>query len=177
VQPRPFVVTLLAILTLAAGAEFAFAQQTPAPAQPKDRPLLLPTADYGTPQRWAAGAGALIPMGKPVRMDGGTSGTRAGIEVAASAGQGGARLAFGPAFIANEGGGMIVGFDLRGTLMRTRTLPRVATANSTYVGAEAGLAISVVRFSAGVAQRVAGPAGPKGTIFTWSVGLQIPLGW
>jgi hypothetical protein len=176
-QLRPIVVTLLVILTLAAGRGLAFAQQSSAPTTTKDRPLLLLSAEYGTPLRWAGGAGVLIPRGRPVRMDGGTSGTRAGIEIAASAGQGGARVTAGPALIANEGGAMIVGLDFRGTLARTRARPRGATGDSTYIGAEAGLAISVVRFSAGVAHRVAGPAGSKGTTFTWTVGLQIPLGW
>jgi len=29
----------------------------------------------------------------------------------------------------------------------------------------------------GTAHRTAGPPGPKATIFTWSVGVQLPLGW
>lgn len=34
-----------------------------------------------------------------------------------------------------------------------------------------------VRVSAGVAHRIAGASGSKATVFIWSVGVQVPLGW
>jgi predicted S18 family serine protease len=34
-----------------------------------------------------------------------------------------------------------------------------------------------VRVAAGVAHRVSGTDGSKATIFTWSIGVQLPLTW
>jgi hypothetical protein len=76
-----------------------------------------------------------------------------------------------------EGPFLTTGFDALFTLTRTGPTPRAAAADSTYVGGEAGLVIMSVRLSAGVAHRHAGTAGPKATIVTWGVGVQLPLGW
>ena len=176
IQQRRLAIVVMMVVALFARSGTALAQQSSA-SDGQGGPLLFLSAQYSAPQRWAGGAGVLMPMGKRMPMDGGTSGTRAGVEIEGSAGQGGARLAVGPALIASEGAGMIVGLDVRGTVTRTWKSPRGATTDSTYVGAEAGLAISVVRLAAGVARRVAGLSRSTGTMFTWSVGLQIPLGW
>ena len=94
-----------------------------------------------------------------------------------SAGAGGFRVAAGGAALALEGPFLTTGFDALFTVSRTGHTPRGAAADSTYLGGEAGLIIMSVRLSAGVAHRVAGASGSKATIFTWNVGVQIPLGW
>lgn len=176
-QGRLAVATWLTAATLLACSGTALAQQAPVPEK-QGGPLVLFNAQYGTPLRLAGGIGVLLPVGKPVRnTDGGTEGTRAGLEVEAGAGAGGMRLAVGPAAYMYEGAIMGVGVDARVTLARASDSPRGATVHSTYLGAEAGLVISLMKVSAGVAHRVAGLSGQKAMIFTWSVGVQVPIGW
>jgi hypothetical protein len=79
--------------------------------------------------------------------------------------------------VALEGPFLTTGFDALLTVTRTGQNPRGAGVKSTYVGVEGGLVLMSVRLSAGVAHRTAGAPGASATIFTWSVGAQIPLGW
>jgi hypothetical protein len=142
-------------------------------------PLFLVGAQYGTPIRASAGAGVLLPFGdqSPSRKIQSRD-TRSGLVLAGSVGTGGEQVAAGLGAIVTEGSYLLTyGLDFRGTLTRTRQSPRGATPEATYAGAEAGLMVSLVRFSAGYAHRIGGPAGSKANTFTWGVGLQLPLGW
>src|SRR5262249_41247541 len=96
--------------------------------------------------------------------------TRRAVELQASAGMGGARVAGGMAFLNGP-----FGPDVLISLTRTSASPRSAAAHATYVGLEGGYTWLILRLSAGVAQRVAGPSGHKDTIFTWQAGVQLPL--
>ena len=115
--------------------------------------------------------------GQAVRARHVSHSSRVGLLGAGSAGTGGWRVAAGGAALALEGPFLTTGFDALFTVTRTTETPRDAAAASTYVGGEAGMVIMSVRLSAGVARRAAGTPGPKATIFTWGVGVQIPLGW
>jgi hypothetical protein len=141
------------------------------------QPLVLLSAEYGAPMRASAGFGVLTPFGSanPSRA---TSQTRSGLVIAGSLGEGGEQLAAGLGGLVRDRSYLrIYGFDIRGTLTRTRGSPRGATPEATYGGIEAGLTLSLLRVSAGYAHRVTGPPGPKGDRFTWTVGAQLPLGW
>jgi hypothetical protein len=143
-------------------------------------PLFLVGAQYGTPIRASAGAGVLLPFGdqSPNSKVHALHEQRSGLVFAGSVGTGGEQVAGGLGAILTEGSYFLTyGLDFRGTLTRTRQSPRGATPDSTYAGAEAGLMVSLVRFSAGYAHRIGGAAGPKANTFTWGVGLQLPLGW
>jgi hypothetical protein len=152
----------------------AFAQGAPARGE---HPVLLVGGQYGGPTRLVGTAGVLIAPPRPFTPGSSPDSSRAGFVVHAGAGTGGIRVAAGGAALAFEGPFLTTGFDGLFTLTRTRQAPRGASPDSTYVGAEAGLVIMSVRFSAGVARRAAGPAGPHATIVTWSLGLQLPIGW
>ena len=143
-----------------------------------DRPVVtLVGGHYGAPTRLTGSAGLLI--GRPIPFQPGTASdsSRAGLLITGSAGAGGVRMAAGVAGLALEGPYLTTGFEALGTITRTATAPRGATSEATYVGAEAGLVLMSVRLSAGVAQRAAGPSESRATIFTWSVGVQVPVGW
>jgi hypothetical protein len=166
---------ILVTLEVLAGSATAFAQD--ASAATESRPILLVGARYAAPTRWTGGLGLLIPFGKP-REDGDLGDLREhrGLEVEGSAGAGGARLAFGPAFVGKPPKGPVLfAADVLGTVTRTWSSPHKASADSTYVGLEGGLVLLMVRFSTGVAHRMEGPVGLKATILTWSVGVQ--TGW
>ena len=169
---RPRVIRLaVAFLCFAAPA---YAQGAPARL---DHPVFLVGGQYGTPTGLAGTAGVLIAPPRPFKPGASPDSSRSGIILAGGAGTGGFRVAAGGAALALEGPFLTTGFDALFTLTRTGETPRGAGANSTYVGGEAGLVIMSVRLSAGVAHRTAGTPSPKATIFTWSVGVQIPLGW
>jgi len=171
-MPARAILLIAAVLGFAASA---FAQQPPAHS---DHPVVvLVGGDYGAPTGWLGAAGVLVARPKPFQPGTSPDSSRAGLVVTAGVGTGGFSLAAGAAFLALEGPLLTTGFDARLTLTRTGDAPRGAGADSTYVGGEAGLVIMSVRLAAGAAHRTAGPPGPKATIFTWSVGVQIPLGW
>jgi len=153
----------------------------PAGAQTADarsnHPVFLVGAQYGTPTRAAATAGVLVARARPFEPGAASDSSRAGLVIAGGVGRGGFRLAAGVAALALEGPLLTTGLDALFTLSRTSDTPRGATGESTYVGGEVGLLIMSVRLSAGVARRTAGGPGPKATIFTWSAGMQLPLGW
>jgi len=100
-----------------------------------------------------------------------------GLLIGASGGSGGGRLELGYVALGFAGSPyMGIGFDGRVNVTRTWDSPQGASPNATYVGVEAGVLVTVVRLSAGVAQRVVGPAGAHGTVFTWSAGIQLAFG-
>jgi hypothetical protein len=166
------VLVTVALLSFAAPT---LAQQ--ASADLGDHPVVLVAGQYGTPTRWFGSAGVLIAPAKPIKPGSSPDSSRAGLVVTGRAGGGGFGLAAGGTALALEGPLLTTGFDALLTLTRTGHAPRGAAADSTYAGVEAGLILMSVRLSAGVAHRTAGPPGLKATIFTWSVGVQIPLGW
>ena len=175
---RPLVRMVFLVLAGLAPAASALAQSnTPptksAPAQPIF--ILGVEAKYGAPQRTAAGVALFLPMQQWHCGDGLCGGR--GIEVQASTGAGGWRLAGGPVEMAFP-----IWLDLLISLTGTSDAPRGATADSTYLGVEAGFAFPVyavrkryvsVRPSIGIAHRVNGPAGPEETTFTWSIGAHV----
>jgi len=129
-----------------------------------DFPIVFLDLQGGAPQRVSGGATVLFgKSGKSVE-------TRRAMEIQASAGMGGARVAGGMAFLNGP-----FGPDVRLSLTRTSASPRGAAAHATYVGLEAGYIWLFLRLSAGVAQRVAGPSGHKDTVVTWQAGVQLPL--
>ena len=140
-------------------------------------PVVLAGGGYGSPAEVFASGGVLIARAKPFEPGASLDSSRAGLVVAARAGTGGFGIAAGGAALALEGPFLTTGIDALFTVNRTTGSPRSAAPDSTYVGGEVGLVIMSVRLSAGAAHRTAGPAGPDATIFTWSVGVQIPLGW
>ena len=127
-------------------------------------PMFLPSVQFEAPGRLTAGLSVFL----PTRDEPGSG--RDGWIVEARAGQSGGRLAFGRAGYLEY-----LGLDARAFVGRTWRDPLNASPDSTYVGAEGGLSIAYVRVAVGVAQRVAGPSGSKGTVLTWSAGLQLPL--
>ena len=132
---------------------------------------------YGAPLRAAGGVELFLPVEKWHCEDGLCGGT--GIEVQATAGAGGWRVAGGPV-------GMAFPFwlDVLATVTGTSAMPRGASPDSTYVGVEGGFAFPVygvrnrfvhVRPSIGIAHRVKGPEGPEATTMTWSIGVHVLL--
>lgn len=138
---------------------------------------LLVGAHYASPARLSASLGVLVTLEGSSASDTVPLDNARGPLIAVSIGADAGRLELGYGALAS-GGSPLLGFGLDGrlTLQRTWQSARDATPNSTYVGLEAGLMLSLVRVSIGVSQRVAGPAGPKGTLLTWSAGLQLALG-
>ena len=149
----------------------------PVLAQEASGPVLLVGGGYGAPTELFGAAGVLIARPKPFEPGASLDSSRAGLVVAGRAGSGGFGIAAGGAALAHEGPFLTTGFDALFTVTRTTETPRSASPDSTYVGGEVGLVIMSVRLSAGAAHRTAGPSGPKATIFTWSVGVQVPVGW
>jgi len=141
------------------------------------RPVVLAGGGYAAPTEVFGSAGVLIARPEPFEPGASPDSSRAGLVVAGRAGTGGFGIAAGVAALAHEGPLLTTGFDALFTVTRTTHAPRSASPDSTYVGGEAGLVIMSVRLSAGAAHRTSGPSGPNATIFTWSVGVQIPLGW
>jgi len=141
-------------------------------------PGLMMSLRYDTPTASPVAVSLLIPLRKPYTDSDWGLMTRDGLEIEASYGLHGARLAAGKSTRGKScSPGMLFGTDLLGNVTRTWGKPTRGTANSTYVGVEGGWVFLSVRTTIGVAHRVAGPKGPGGTIFTWSLGIQIPLRW
>ena len=162
-------------------AVLLFASATPVFAQSAktglDHPVAIVGAQYGAPTEWFGSAGILIAPPKPFQP--GTSGdsSRAGLIVTGGAGSGGYRIASGVTGLALEGPYLTTGFDGLFTVTRTGHNPHSAAADSTYIGGEFGFVIMSVRLSAGASHRTSGTSSGKATIFTWSAGVQIPIGW
>jgi hypothetical protein len=169
---------VLVVATVAFAAPFAVSAQATAkaPAQSKEKfPsfLVVPLVNFGAPLEGAAGASLLIPT-KPWHCEDGICGAP-GIEVQALAGLEGWRIAGGPAAV-------VPGFGLAAlaTVTRTRSTPRRASPDSTYVGAEAsfGFPVSMVhksvmslRPSVGFGTRVQGTGNTSNrTVYMWSIG-------
>jgi hypothetical protein len=143
-------------------------------------PFMAPFAQYGAPLRWTGGVSVLVPVGR-TRRESGILGAR-GIELQASGGQGGWRVAAGAAAAAFP----FWWADVLVTATRTTADPRGSIPQSTYVGVEAGCAVILpleewVRLpfilmfkpSVGVARQLDAPAEGKRTVFTWSTGAHI----
>ena len=129
-----------------------------------DFPVLFLDVHGGAPQRLSGGATVLF--GKSGR----TVETKRAVEIQASAGMGGARVAGGAAFLNGP-----FGPDVLLTLTRTSASPRDAAPHATYAGLEAGYLWLFLKVSVGVAHRVAGPSGHHDTVFTWKAGAEVPL--
>jgi hypothetical protein len=150
----------------------AFADQQPERSNPA---VVLVGGQYGSPTRLFGSAGLLIAPPKPLKPE------RRQIPAGSvcpspAAGTGGVRGGVGLSALALEGPCLTTGFDALFTITRTGASRRDADPDATYAGFEAGLVLMSVRLNAGVAHRVSG-AGTKDTIFTWGVGVQIPIGW
>jgi hypothetical protein len=167
--------SILAILLLV----FAFAAPVSAQSASSsfDHPVILVGGYYATPTRLSGSAGVLIAPPKPFERGSSPDSSRLGLVFKGAAGTGGFSIAGGGAALALEGPFLTTGFDALVTVTRTGHNPRGAGVKSTYVGVEGGLVLMSVRLSAGVAHRTAGAPEASATIFTWSVGAQIPLGW
>lgn len=151
-------------LVLAAGLlAVAVPVRAQTPAAP--RPLLfLPGAQYGAPLK----ASGILAIYVPTHVEGGFRSR--GWMADGGGGQAGARASFGRAAVLEY-----LETDLRAVVYRTWGSPRAAASHATYAGVEGGLSLAYARFSAGIAQRVAGTSGDRGTIVTWSAGVQVPV--
>lgn len=166
-----------AILLAVAFVGFAAPLRAQTTSSRLDHPVFLVGGQYGAPIRLTGTAGVLIAPPRPFTPAGSPDSSRVGLVLSGGAGTGGFRVAAGGAALALEGPFLTTGFDALLTVTRTREKARGAAGQSTYVGGEAGVVIMSVRVSAGLARRTAGVPGPKATIFIWSVGAQMPLGW
>jgi hypothetical protein len=158
-------------------------QSTPIPARTLGPPV-APFAQYGAPQRLTGGLAVLFPIGET--GSGELTFNARGIELQASGGDGGWRVAVGPFLAAFP----LWTADVLLTVTRTAADTRGALPESTYVGVEAGVrafvwsigsescfgncrhVLLMFKPSIGFAHRVDGPAGLKRTMFTWSTGAQ-----
>lgn len=141
-------------------------------------PLFLVGAHFGAPTRLTGTAGILLPVGSQPDSPVQPSVTRSGLLIEGAIGSGGTHVAAGVGVRMTEGSLILTyGLDLVATFTRTFDSPRRAAPDSTYAGVTAGLTLAAFRVTAGVERRVAGPAGPRATVFTWGVGIQIPFGW
>ena len=154
------------------------APRPPAPATPPAprhvSPFVAAHGGYHAALGWGGGAAVLFPIGGVEHEDGLTG--FVGVLASGRAGPGGWQISGGRFWA-----GAPFWSDVQGTVMRTSATPSKGTASSTYVGAEVGLApfpvgllrghFLMARPTLGVMHRVSGPAGPGGTMFTWSVNI------
>jgi len=133
----------------------------PEKTQARDFRALLLDANYSKPLRWNVGGSLFF------SHDDGRGEGAEGIIVGGSVGAAGMQAWGG---IAALGAPSI---DFRGVVTRTWDNPRVASANSTYVGGEVGWGVGL-RVSVGYAKRISGPSTNGDHIITWSVGAEIP---
>ena len=174
---------VLVVATVAFASPFAVSAQATAKAPERSKEkfpsfLVVPLVNYGAPLEAAAGASLLIPT-KPWHCEDGICGAP-GVEVQALAGLEGWRIAGGPAAVVPG-----FGLDLLATVTRTRSAPRRASPESTYVGAEASFALPVsmvhksvvsVRPSFGFGTRVQGTGNASNrTVYMWSIGAAFLL--
>ena len=138
--------------------------------------MLIAGGGYDVPLRESGSVGLLIPIWDLEYGDPGCS-TPAyrGVLVGAGAGSGGHRFSVGLARqVKEKGQPLLFGQDLLVSVLRTRTSPSVADADSTYLSVEGGLTFVSMRLGLGVARRLT-PEGQKRTIFIRSFGVQV--GW
>jgi hypothetical protein len=155
----------LAVSACVASATPILAQEASAPG---NGPIVLLDLHGGAPSRLSGGATVLFPFGKASSDD--NLRKQNAMELEASAGMGGARLAGGIAFLTGP-----FGPDVQVSLTHTSTSPRGFAAHATYAGLDAGYLWFILRVRAGIARRVAAPSGEKATLFTWQAGVQVPL--
>jgi hypothetical protein len=94
------------------------------------------------------------------------------LEAAAGLGNGGARLAIGPALEDATIPFLPLAADALLTFTRTFDSPGGARPNATYVGVEGGILIMGFRVRVGFAHAVSG-SGPQGTVVTGNVGFRL----
>jgi len=170
-SPASLLVLIAAFVSL---PSTTFADQQP---ESSNHPVIaLVGGQYGSPTRILGSAGVLIAPPKPLKPGTSPDSSRLGVLITGGAGTGGFRGGAGLSALALEGPCLTTGFDALFTITRTGDSPRDADPYATYAGFEAGLVLMSVRLNAGVAHRVSG-IGTKDTIFTWGVGVQIPIGW
>jgi len=169
-SPARLLILIAALVSLPATA---LAGQQPEHSNPA---VVLVGGQYGSPTRIFGSAGVLIAPPKPLKPGTSPDSSRLGVLITGGAGTGGFRGGAGLSALALEGPFLTTGFDALFTITRTGDSPRDADSHATYAGFEAGLVLMSVRLNAGVAHRVSG-IGTKDTIFTWGVGVQIPIGW
>ena len=184
--PAPVATISLCLIGLA--AEAAGQESANPPPQPtsavehrRDRTprfIVGVLGGYGKVQRTSGGAQLFIPLERWRCGDGICGGAH--VELLATAGQGGWRIAAGFAPV-----GFPFWQDVLVTVTRTRSDPRGASPQSTYVGLDAGFSFPMgvwgvrearfagVRPSIGVARRVQESTAPQRTIFTWGIGAHI----
>ncbi len=153
---------------------------TPVRAEDQSRlgkPAIVLGGQFGTPTRLFGSVGVLVGPTGPLTSGTAPDSSRTGLLVKAGGGAGGFTIGGGFAALALEGPFLTTGFDALVTVTRTGKTPRAAAPDATYGGFEAGLVLMSVRLHAGVSHGIAGPTQSKATIFTWGIGVQIPLGW
>ena len=132
-----------------------------------ESPFVVVDIHGGALLRRAGGAAILFPFGSAQSDDNLTK--QRAVELQAGGGRGGVRVGGGMAWLTGP-----FGPDVLLQVTRTSDSPRGGRPRTTYLGLEAGYTLPLLRFSVGVARRVAGPSGPKGTVFTWEVGIRVP---
>lgn len=175
--------SVIVVAWCAFAAPFGVAAQATAKTPAQSKPeyasfLLLPQVQFGSPLRTAAGGLLFIPT-KPWRCGDGLCGAP-GIEMQALAGVGGWRVAGGVGEAIPP-----LWFDVLGTVTRTRSTPRRASPDSTYLGAEASFSVPVfgrqrtfvsVRPAVGFGTRVGGTDSfGERTTYMWNVGATVLL--
>ena len=154
----------LVVFALAGAATPILAQEPETYGAP---PFVVIDMHGGAPLRAAGGAAILFPFGD-ARSDDNLTKQRA-VELQAGGGRGGVRVGGGMAWLTGP-----FGPDVLLQVTRTSDSPRGGRPRTTYLGLEAGYTLPLLRFSAGLARRVAGPSGAKGTVFTWEIGIRVP---
>ena len=169
---KPALLALLAVVGAAAAIPSAAFGQCPETRA--SRPLFVTGIANEVPLRAAGSVGILLPVWDLEYGDPGcTVPAYRGVVLEASAGRGGQLFAVGLArWVKPDDAPALFGQDVLVSVIRTRTSPRAADANSTYVGVEGGVTVLAVRVSAGVARRLTSE-GSNSTIFRWSLGARV----
>jgi hypothetical protein len=158
------------IATCALSAQIGAAM--PAQAQSASQPsrgVLELGVHYGAPERLSGSVSGIFAYGRPSRHTGAP--TKA-LAIRGGVGRGGMTFGIGHRVL----GYGPFGPDATMTVTRTFSLPRQATARSTYLGLDVGLQL-MGRATLGVARQVDGPSVRRDTVVTWSVGVQVPYGF
>ena len=148
-------------------------------AQTAAPPVYFVGGLYDAHTRATAEAGVLVPFDVDERGQKGEFGQNGKfvdcrcLEVLASVGPGGARLAIGPAV---EYAALMpvlwFGGDVLLTVMRTFDSPNAARPNTTYAGVEGGIMLWGIRARVGVAHAVSG-RGRYGTVANGNIGFRV----
>jgi len=153
--------TIVAIACLSAVPAYA-QTEAESKAQLFNTTALLLETSYSKPLGWTGGASLF--HSHHFENEGGE-----GLIVGGAVGRRGMQVSAGFAGASELGGG-----SLRAVVTQTWDNPRGAAANSTYLGGEFRK-WSGVLWSVGYAKRIAGPPTGDDHIFTWRVGLELPV--